>query len=55
MIFQQVWAGPRCYAINVETGERLNIIFGEDSWLAGDNGNDMIFNPTSRIITNLAN
>lgn len=41
------------YAINIETGERLNIIFGEDSWLAGDNGNDMIFNPTSRIMTNL--
>ena len=33
------------YAINVETGERLNIMFGEDSWLI--NGNDMIWNPTS--------
>ncbi|MBL4658238.1 MAG: T9SS C-terminal target domain-containing protein [Flavobacteriales bacterium] len=32
------------YAINVETGERLNIMFGEDSWLI--NGNDMIWNPT---------
>lgn len=41
------------YAINVETGERLNIIFGEDSWLAGENGRDMIFNPTHRIMTNL--
>ena len=41
------------YAINIETGERLNIIFGEDSWLAGDNGDDMIFNPSSRIMTNL--
>ncbi len=37
------------YAINVETGERLNMAFGEDSWLSGDNGNDMIWNPTSKI------
>ena len=35
------------YAVNVETGERLNIIFGEDSWLAGENGRDMLFNPTA--------
>ncbi|MFH1321410.1 MAG: hypothetical protein ABII90_12270, partial [Bacteroidota bacterium] len=33
------------YAINVETGERLNIMFGEDSWSV--NGNDLIWNPTS--------
>ena len=26
------------YAIDIETGERLNIIFSEDSWLAGENG-----------------
>ncbi|MCD4664380.1 MAG: T9SS type A sorting domain-containing protein, partial [Bacteroidales bacterium] len=35
------------YAINLETGERLNIMFGEDSWLVGENGSDMLFNPTS--------
>ena len=35
------------YAINLETGERLNIMFGEDSYLADANGNDMIWNPTS--------
>lgn len=35
------------YAINVETGERLNIMFGEDSWLIGENGRDMLLNPTS--------
>ena len=35
------------YAINLETGERLNIAFAEDSWLAGDNGSDMKWNPTS--------
>ncbi len=37
------------YAINLETGERLNIVFGEDSWLAEDNGRDMQFNPTSTL------
>ncbi|MDO9510550.1 MAG: T9SS type A sorting domain-containing protein [Bacteroidales bacterium] len=37
------------YAINVETGERLNIMFGEDSWLAGQNGRDMLWNPTSAV------
>lgn len=38
------------YAINVETGERLNIIFGEDSWLSAQNGRDMLWNPTSDLI-----
>ncbi|MES2590298.1 MAG: hypothetical protein V4608_00345 [Bacteroidota bacterium] len=37
------------YAINLETGERLNMAFGEDSWLASENGADMKWNPTSRI------
>ncbi|MEO5674322.1 MAG: hypothetical protein ABIQ74_06720, partial [Chitinophagales bacterium] len=37
------------YAINPVTGERLNIFFGEDSWLAGQNGNDMWWNPTADI------
>jgi hypothetical protein len=37
------------YAINLETGERLNIMFGEDSYLPeSENGNDMIWNPTSK-------
>lgn len=35
------------YAINVETGERLNMAFGEDSWLVQDNGRDMLWNPDS--------
>lgn len=35
------------YAVNMETGERLNIFFGEDSWLKEHNGDDMIWNPTS--------
>lgn len=38
------------YAINVETGERMNIMFGEDSWLAEDNGRDMLYNPTSSVV-----
>lgn len=37
------------YAINVETGERLNMAFGEDSGLPGENGTDMIWNPTTTI------
>jgi hypothetical protein len=37
------------YAINVETGERLNMAFGEDSFQAVDNGRDMIWNPSSRV------
>lgn len=36
------------YAINLETGERLNMAFGENSALAIDNGRDMLFNPNSR-------
>lgn len=35
------------YAINLETGERLNMAFGENSWLVGENGRDMIWNPTA--------
>jgi hypothetical protein len=35
------------YAINVETGERLNIMFAENSEDTLNNGNDMIFNPTA--------
>ncbi len=34
------------YAINLETGERLNMAFGEDSWLVSENGNDMKWNPS---------
>ena len=39
------------YAINVETGERLNMMFGEDSRLSTYNGRDMKFNPTSDYLT----
>jgi hypothetical protein len=40
------------YAIDIETGERLNIIFSEDSWQTSENGNDMIWNPTEKLTTN---
>ena len=34
------------YAINVNTGERLNVFFAESSWDLANNGRDMIWNPT---------
>lgn len=37
------------YAINVETGERLNIAFGEDSKQDYNNGRDMMWNPTAEV------
>lgn len=37
------------YAINIETGERLNISFGESSELGLNNGTDMVWNPTDRL------
>jgi hypothetical protein len=43
------------YAINIETGERLNIVFGENSWLVGENGRDMKFNPTSNLFSSTGN
>ncbi|MGM0650917.1 MAG: T9SS type A sorting domain-containing protein, partial [Bacteroidota bacterium] len=37
------------YAIDTRTGERLNMAFGEDSWLAGENGDDMLWNPSDGV------
>ncbi len=42
------------YAIDVETGQRLNMAFGENSWLHGANGTDMLWNPTAEILGNVA-
>ena len=42
------------YVIDVETGARLNLIYGEDSYLADQNGRDMLFNPT-KIMKNTIN
>ena len=36
------------YAINVETGERLNIVLGEDSYQGLNNGRDLKWNPTDQ-------
>jgi len=41
------------YAVNLETGERLNMVFGENSTFSGDNGDDMIWNPTNTKYDNL--
>ncbi|MBI1315718.1 hypothetical protein GC167_02515 [bacterium] len=43
------WSYFPGYAIDVETGKRLNMMFGENSWLVGQNGRDMLWNPTSAI------
>ncbi len=39
------------YAINPETGERLNIVLGEDSYLKSDNGSDLIWNPSGNVLS----
>jgi hypothetical protein len=41
------------YAINLSTGERLNIVFGEDSRAKSDNGRDMVWNPTNVLVNTL--
>ncbi|UKN03564.1 T9SS C-terminal target domain-containing protein [Paracrocinitomix mangrovi] len=43
------------YAVDVNTGKRLNMCFAENSWLGGENGNDMIWNPTSRFADQTGN
>lgn len=37
------------YAIDVETGARLYMAFGENSFLANDGGADMVWNPSDRL------
>jgi hypothetical protein len=39
------------YAINLETGERLNMAFGEDSWYPDEHGKNMKWDPTSTMYT----
>jgi hypothetical protein len=39
------------YAIDLETGERLNIAYSENSFWGGEIGRDMIFNPSSELYT----
>lgn len=40
------------YAIDLETGARLYMAFGENSFLAAENGSDMIWNPTDNLVDN---
>lgn len=40
------------YAIDIETGVRLHMAFGENSFLGSDNGADMIWNPSARLNDN---
>ncbi len=37
------------YAVDPVTGERLNVFFGEDSWLTSERGNDMWWNPSRNL------
>jgi hypothetical protein len=41
------------YVINVETGERLNMAFAENSAMVAERGRDMLWNPTSTETGNL--
>ena len=43
------------YAINIETGERLNLMFGEDSRFVQYNGRDMMWNPVNDIMDGTQN
>ena len=43
------------YAVNVETGERLNMAFAEASDLIAYNGADMLWNPTSDLYSKVNN
>ena len=43
------------YAIDIESGARLYMAFGENSFLVTDNGADMIWNPTSRVTDDSGN
>jgi hypothetical protein len=44
---EQGWSYFPGYAIDVETGQRLNMAFGENSFMLAQNGNDMRWNPTN--------
>ncbi|MBQ9417021.1 MAG: hypothetical protein IJU19_00370 [Bacteroidales bacterium] len=43
------------YAINTVTGERLNMMFGEDSRYVQHNGRDMLWNPVSTMMEGTQN
>ena len=41
------------YAVDLESGARLYMAFGENSFLGGENGADMVWNPTERLVSNI--
>ncbi len=41
------------YAVDLESGSRLYLAFGENSFLGAENGADMVWNPTNRIVSNV--
>lgn len=41
------------YAVDMETGERLNIFFGENSFAGGGIGRDMLWNPSDQLTNNV--
>ncbi len=43
------------YAVDLESGARLYMAFGENSFLGGENGADMIWNPTDRLVDGVGN
>jgi len=43
------------YAIDLETGLRLHMAFGENSFLQSEKGADMIWNPTDRLLDSQGN
>ena len=43
------------YAIDLNSGERCNIAYGEDSWLGNNGGKDMLFNPSGNMYTQFGN
>ncbi|MDR9442971.1 MAG: hypothetical protein RI842_09645, partial [Schleiferiaceae bacterium] len=47
------WSYFPGYAVNVETGRRLNLVMGENSWLKSENGDDMLYNPSANLTQKL--
>ena len=47
------WSYFPGYAINTQTGRRLQLAFGENSWLKSENGGDMLWNPSPNIFRKL--
>ncbi|NBQ19837.1 MAG: T9SS C-terminal target domain-containing protein, partial [Synechococcaceae bacterium WB5_2A_257] len=41
------------YAVDLESGARLYMAFGENSFLGGENGADMVWNPTDKLVSNV--